>query len=143
MCRCNQSYHTMSTMNQSQLKESTRHQRHLKLHIWREILSQSQSALRQTTAFFVFYNNPQTLQESTILCMFLFHLLSVATVRRIFNLFASSHASPASTNTSNKADDRRIVVLNIELSLSNNPVDLSTARGIVDSWGCNAMHSMK
>ena len=66
--------------------------------------------------------------------LFSFYSPSVATIRRIFNLFTNSHKSPAITNTSNKADDKIRAAWNIEPSISNNPVVLSTASGIEDSW---------
>ena len=66
--------------------------------------------------------------------LFSFYSPSVATIRRIFNLFTNSHKSPAMTNTSNKADDKIRAAWNIEPSISNNPVVLSTASGIEDSW---------
>ena len=65
---------------------------------------------------------------------FLLYLLSVSTLRRLFNLLANSHIPPTTRNARSTTEERVIIVLYIEASLSTKPVDLSTARGIGDSW---------
>ena len=60
-------------------------------------------------------------------------ILSVSTLRRLFNLLANSHIPPTTRNARSTTEERVIIVLYIEASLSTKPVDLSTARGIGDS----------
>ena len=61
-------------------------------------------------------------------------LPSIRTIRRVFNFFANSHIAPTTINTVSNTEEVTIRDLYEELLLSTKPVDLSTARGMDDSY---------
>ena len=61
-------------------------------------------------------------------------LPSIRTIRRLFNFFANSHFAPTTINTSSSTEEVTIRDLYEELLLSTKRVDLSTARGMDDSY---------
>ena len=61
-------------------------------------------------------------------------LPSIRTIRRLLNFFANSHFAPTTINTSSSTEEVTIRDLYEELLLSTKRVDLSTARGMDDSY---------